>query len=125
MALEEYVGSIIMEIDGKEVDIASVDPTVATGRRVVKTMNRTGRPKGFAKGMADYSLRVTAPVPLNGEEIDWEAVAGAKITIFPLEDGGQRVSYLDCVTESVGESYKVDGESMRDIQMFALRKVNE
>ncbi len=124
MALEEYVGSIVMEVDGQEIDIESVSETVTTGRKVVKTMNRTGRPKGYAKGMADYSLRVTAPIPLSGE-IDWEGVDGAKITIYPQDAEGQRESYLDCFSISVGSSYQVDGESKRDIEMMALRKVKE
>lgn len=124
MALEEYVGSIIMELDGREVDIESVNESVTTGRRVVKTMNSTGRPKGYSKGMADYTLRVTAPVPRSGE-IDWENVDGAKITIFPFDGDGKRESYLDCFSISVGSSYQVDGESKRDIEMMALRKVVE
>lgn len=124
MALEEYVGSIIMELDGREVDIESISETITTGRRIVKTMNRTGRPKGYAKGMADYSLRITVFVPKEGE-VDWENIDGAKVTIFPLDDGGQRTSYLDCFSTSVGSSYQVDGDSKRDIEIMALRKVNE
>lgn len=124
MALEDYVGSIVLEVDGQEIDIESVSETVATGRKVVKTMNSTGRPKGSAKGMADYGLRVTAPIPLKGE-IDWENVVGAKITIYPLDATEKRESYLDCFTTEVGSSYQVDGESKRDITMTALRKVKE
>ena len=36
MALEEYAGSIVMEIDGVEVDIESLDTTNKTGRKLVK-----------------------------------------------------------------------------------------
>lgn len=124
MALEEYVGSIILEVDGQEIDIESLDETIVTGRKLVKTMNRSGRPKGYAKGMADYSLRLSVAVPLTGE-IDWAAVDGAKITIYPQDSEGQRKSYLDCFTTEVGSQYTVEGEAKRNITMMALRLVNE
>ena len=41
MALEEYVGSIVLEIDGQEIDIESLDDSIKTGRKIVKTMNST------------------------------------------------------------------------------------
>jgi len=124
MALEEYVGSIVLEVDGKEIDVESFDVNSSTGKRLVKTMNRTGRPKGIAKGIADFDLRLTVVIPLTGD-LDWDAVQGAKISITPLTPGGQRTSYLDCFTVTVGEKYMVDGEAKRDLQMSALRKVLE
>ncbi|ARU30900.1 phage tail protein [Sulfuriferula sp. AH1] len=124
MALEEYAGSIVMEIDGKEVEIASLNATEKTGRKLVKTMNKTGRAKGFSRGIKEYDLSISAVIPLTGD-IDWAAIEGAKITQYPLSTGGQRVSYLDCFAISVGEKYTVDNEAMRDIAMGALRKVEE
>lgn len=126
MALKEYLGAIIMEIDGREVEIVSLDVKQNTGRRAVKTMNRTGRSKGFARGIQDITLSVTVAPPLNaGEETDWAAIEGAKITIYPESEGGQRLSYLDCYTLEVGNKYQVDGEARRDISMVALREVRE
>lgn len=124
MALEEYVGDIILEVDGKEVDVKSVEETIATNRSAVKTMNRTKRPKGYRNGMVDYSLQITAPVPKEGELV-WENVVDAKITIEPTEEGGKRISYLDCAVTEVGGSYDVDNEATRNISMIALRKVKE
>lgn len=124
MALEQYIGSIILEIDGREIDIESLDESVKTGRKLVKTMNRSGRPKGYSKGMADYDLKLTVAVPLSGE-IDWAAIDGAKITIFPLDSESDRISYLDCFTVDVGSSYNVEGEAKRNITMMALRRVVE
>ena len=124
MALQEYLGAIVMEVDGKEVDIESLDVTQKTGRKLVKTMNKTGRAKGFARGIAEFDLKITASVPLTGE-IDWLTVEGSKITIYPQTVGGGRTSYLDCFTTEVGEKYMVDGEAKRDISMAALRKVAE
>lgn len=124
MALQEYLGSIVMEVDGTEVEIESLDVTYKTGRKLVKTMNKTGRAKGFSKGIGEFDLKVTAVIPLTGE-IDWAGIEGAKITIYPLSTGGKRESYLDCFTLEVGSKYKVDGEAMRDLSMAALRKVVE
>lgn len=124
MALNEYLGTIVMEIDGQEIDISTIDATQKTGRKPVKTMNRTGRVKGFAKGIAEFDLRVAAVIPLTGD-IDWAAIQGAKITVYPQSAGGKRVSYTDCFTLEVGDKYDVEGEARRDISMAALNKVVE
>ena len=121
MALEEYVGSIILEIDGQEIDIESLDDSIKTGRKIVKTMNSTGRPKGFAKGMADYDLKLTVAVPLSGE-IDWAGITGAKITIYPQDATEKRVSFYDCFTLDVSSTYNVEGEAKRNITMQALKR---
>jgi len=124
MALQEFVGAIVMEVDGREIEVVSVSPTISTGRRLVRTMNRSGNAAGFARGVTNYDLRVTAVVPVNGEAIDWENIEGAKISLAPIA-GGKRVSYLDCFTTQVGRQYETDNEARIDIQMNALRKVEE
>lgn len=123
MALKEYQGAIVLEVDGTEVEIESLDVTEKSGRKVIKTMNRTGRPTGFSKGISEITLKVSAVVPVTGD-IDWMSLQGAKITVYPV-GGGQRTSYLDCFTTEMGKKYKVDGEAMQDLQMSALRKVLE
>lgn len=122
--MKEYLGSIVMEVNGQEVEIEGLDVTKKTGRKLVKTMNKTGRSKGFSKGIAEYDLKVSAVIPLEGD-IDWDGIEGAKITIYPLSVGGTRKSYLDCFTIDVGEKYIVDGEAKRDLSMAALREVIE
>lgn len=124
MALTEYLGAIVMEVDGQEIEIESCDVTKKTGRKLVKTMNKSGRAKGFSKGIAEYDLKVTAVIPLTGD-IDWMAIEGAKIVIYPLTAGGKRKSYQDCFSIDVGEKYTVDGEAKRDISMAALNEVIE
>lgn len=124
MALQEYLGAIVMEIDGQEVEIESLDVTHKTGRKLVKTMNRTGRAKGFSQGVEEYDLKVTAVIPASGEP-DWARIEGAKITIYPTTTGGKRTSYLDCFTMDVGSKYSTDNEAKRDLTMAALREVVE
>lgn len=124
MALQEFVGAVVMELDGREIEIVSISPSTSTGRRLVKTMNKTGRAAGFSQGVAEISLAVSAVIPTTGEPVDWENIEGAKITITPVA-GGKRQSYLDCFSISVGRQYSVDNEARIDIQMAALRKVEE
>jgi hypothetical protein len=123
MALKEYQGVIVMEVDGQEVDIESLDVTEKLGRKVVKTMNKTGRANGFTKGISDIELKVAAVIPMTGD-LDWANIVGAKITIYPV-GGGQRTSYLDCFTTDVGQQYKTDGEAKQNLTMVATRKVQE
>ncbi|CNI35589.1 hypothetical protein [Yersinia pekkanenii] len=125
MAAEEYVGSIVLEIDGREIEVTDLSVDTTTGRKLVKTMNKTGRAKGFSRGIAEYKLSLSAVVPLDGD-IDWDAIENAKVTQYPLNgSGGKRVSYLDCFTTETGVKYTVDNEAKIDITMNALRKVIE
>lgn len=123
MALEEFAGAVILEVDGKEVECVDIQVTASTGTKPVKTMNRKRRVKGFARGIATYDLRVTVVIPLSGD-LDWENLEGAKISIYPVA-GGKRTSYVDVYTSEVGETYNVDNEARRDLQMFAGDKVVE
>jgi len=124
MALQEYLGAVVLEVDGQEVEIESFDITHKTGRKLVKTMNKTGRPAGFAKGVEEIDIKITAVIPTTGD-LDWASIEGAKLTVYPITAGGQRTSYLDCFTLDVGEKYTVDGEAKRDLSMASLRKVVE
>lgn len=123
--MDEYVGSIVLEMDGQEIEVTDLKEDVTTGRKLVKTMNKTGRAKGFSRGIAEYQLTISVVVPLSGD-LNWEGMEGAKITQYPLSgSGGKRVSFLDCFSTQVGASYTVDNEAKRDITVNALRRVEE
>ncbi|MEQ1977062.1 phage tail protein [Xenorhabdus sp. SGI240] len=123
--LEEYVGAIVLEIDGREVEVTDLDVQINTGRKLVKTMNKTGRAKGYTSGIATYDLSLSVVIPLEGD-LDWGNLVGVKITQYPVTGkGGRRTSYLDCFTTEVGAKYTVDNEAKRDIKMAALREVIE
>jgi hypothetical protein len=124
MALKEFVGSISLEVDGREIDVASFSPRENTGRRPVKTMNKLRTIAGFSRGIKTFDLRVTAVIPIDDAGIDWTNIEGAKLTVDP-GDGGQRTSYLDCFCTEVGEEYQAEGEARRDVQLVAVRKVLE
>ncbi|HDL8234139.1 TPA: phage tail protein [Yersinia enterocolitica] len=122
MALEEYVGSIVLYVDGQEIEVTDVRPQTNTGRKLVKTMNRTGRAKGYSKGIAEFSLSITVVLPKNVAQPDWDELVGAKLTIMDM-DGNPLYSYLDCFSTQTGEQYTVDNEARRDITVQSLRKV--
>lgn len=124
MALEEYVGAIVMEVDGQEIEVTDLKEDVTTGRKLVKTMNRTGRVKGFSRGIEEIQLTVSVVIPESGD-LNWGDIEGAKVTQYPLNSTGKRISYLDCFTTQVGAQYTVDNEAKRDITMNALRRVEE
>ncbi|CDL80186.1 hypothetical protein [Xenorhabdus cabanillasii] len=123
--LEEYVGAIVLEVDGREIEVTDLDVQINTGRKLVKTMNKTGRAKGYTSGIATYDLSLSVVIPLDGD-LDWGSLVGVKITQYPVNGkGGRRTSYLDCFTTEVGAKYTVDNEAKRDIKMAALREVIE
>ncbi len=120
----DYVGLMVLEIDGQDYDVESLDTTDKTGRKPVKTMNRTGKAKGSAKGTAEFNLKITVPIPETGEP-DWWNMKNAKLTIDPVDSGAKRVSYTGCCVEEVGSKYVVDGEAKRDLTLFALDRKEE
>lgn len=125
MALQEYVGAVSLEVDSREIEITSFNVTTQSGRKLVKTMNRKMRAKGFSRGIVTFELSVSAVVPLTGVPIDWLNIEGAKLTVQPVSGSGKRVSYVDCFTLDVGEKYQVEGEAMIDIKLAALSRVEE
>lgn len=121
---DEFVGAVVLEWDGKEIECASVGTDVSTGRRLVKTMNRRGRSAGHAKGIPDFKLSVEVPIPTDGSEPDWLAITGAKLTIVPVDGVGKREVYTGCSVETMSTKYQVEGAAMRTLSLTALdRKV--
>ena len=68
---------------------------------------------------------MSVPIPVDGEEMDWENVVDAKLVIYPVNGKGQRKAYTGCVVEKMGEKYESEGEAKRDLTMFAVDKVKE
>lgn len=119
----EYDGEVVVEIDGKEVEVVSFDDTVNTGRKPVKTMNRTGRAKGSVSGIESIEMKITAPAPASGE-FNWRKMKDAQIVIYPVGNTSKRTTYGDCNVSSIGSRYQLEGEAVRDISLYCLRKVD-
>lgn len=119
----EYDGEVVVEINGKDVDVVSFDDTVNTGSKPVKTMNRTGRAKGKVKGIKSYEMKITAPIPEEGE-YPWEDMNDAQIVIYPVGNPSKRTTFIDSNVSLVGSKYQLENEAVRDISLYCLRKVN-
>ena len=125
----EYVGSVILYLGANEVEVTKIDVKDNTGKKPVKTMNRTRRVKGFTRGVGQYDITFTAVVPIDGTAVDtavdWANIDDAKISLVPDVKGARPTSYLGfCATEA-GDSYTVDNELVVDVTGFAIRKVLE
>ena len=125
MSNATYAGAIIMEVDGRDIEIVSLKPTTTTGRKPVKTMNRQGRVLGYADGVTEHKLSITAAIPIGASSINWVGFTKAKITVYPIKKNDRRVSYLDCFTVETSEQYEADNEARIDIEMIALHKILE
>ncbi len=119
-----YVGQIVLSINGTDYEVKSLDDSLKTGRTVVKTMNRSGRPRGTAKGMEDYELRVSVAIPKTGEP-DWRALVDGKITIEPQDGGGKRETWTGVSLVEMGSKYGTEGEATRDLSLVALNYYEE
>lgn len=121
----EYIGSVTLYVGAQEIECTKIEVKDSTGRKPVKTMNRTRRTKGFTRGVGQYDITVTAVMPTDGSAPNWSEITDAKISLVPDVDGASPTSYLGfCVTEA-GESYTVDNELVIDVTGFAIRKVLE
>jgi hypothetical protein len=124
MALKEYLGAVILEIDGKEYEVESVDVDHKSGRSLVKPMSKTGRPSGYADGVEEWELKVTAFIPKN-DAMNWDKIVGAKLTVYPVKEGGTRTTYQDCVSMSDSVKYQVDGAAKVDVTLAAMNRITE
>jgi len=124
MALKEYLGAIILEVDGKEIEIEGFDEDHKSGRSLVKTMNRKGRPSGYANGVHEWTVKITAPIPKTGAP-DWDNIIGAKLTVFPVTEGGDRITFVDCVSLSDSRKYTADGAAKVDVTLAAMDRIKE
>lgn len=121
---DDYVGAIVLEVNGIEIEVTRVNPTVDTGRKPVKTMNSTGRVRGWVKGIATYTLTLEAVKPKN-RTITWENITDGKLSLFPLEDGDKTITYQNFTVQTVSDEYNVDNEARVSITGFALNRIEE
>lgn len=124
MALKEYMGAIILEVDGKEIEVESLKVSHKSGRAMVKTMSRKKGPTGYSEGVNEWSLSITAPIPVSGAP-DWNAIVGAKLTVFPVSENGKRTTYQDCVSLEDSQEFSVQGEAKVSVTLAAANKVEE
>ncbi len=122
---KEYCGTIVMEVDGVEYEVVSVDTAERSTSKPVKTMNSKNRPLGSTCGSWEYDLSLECAIPLDGSEPKWKSIKNGTITIYPAcdETGGQREIFTGCRVTEVGSKYSVDNEARRSIKAHALDKL--
>ncbi len=121
---EQAVGSIILGVNGEEYDCASCEVQHSTGRKPVPTMNREQKIKYVSAGIKTWTLSVAVVIPDGKDDIDWDAITDARISIESVT-GNHRTTYIDCSTTEVSDSYSVEGETRRNLSLFALDKIKE
>ncbi|EBS7024970.1 phage tail protein [Salmonella enterica] len=119
---DTYVGPIVLEVNSTEIEVTRVSPSMDTGRKLVKTMNSTGRARGHVNGIATYNLTLEAVKP-KGRTIVWDNIVDAKLTLYPLEGGDKTITYQNFTVQTVGDEYSVDNEARVSITGFALNRV--
>lgn len=127
--LENYSYTIVNEnfaatVDGSEYDCASVTVNAQHSWKPVNTMNRDMRVRKKARSNKSWTLSVSVVIPDGADTISWSDLSDARITIESAE-GGFRETYIDCSATDSSASYTVDGETRRDVNMFAMDYVEE
>ena len=121
---EEAVGSIILGVNGDEYDCASYEVQHNTGRKPVPTMNREQKIKYVTSGIKTWTLSVAVVIPDGKDGIDWKSITDARISI-ESPSGNHRMTYIDCSATEVSASYSVEGETRRNLSLFALDEIEE
>lgn len=121
---EEAVGSIVMSVDGQDYDCSKFNVKKTTGKKRIVTMNRKMKAKYKAKGVTLYDLTCSVVIPNSKDTVDWENIEDARISI-ESPDGGFRETYIDCEVQESSDSYDVNGETVRDLVLFAMDCLTE
>lgn len=121
---EDSVGSIVFSVNGEEYDCVSCEAQHGTGRKPVPTMNREQRIKYVTAGVKTWTLSVVVVIPDGKDAIDWKNITDARISI-ESPSGNHRTTYIDCSATEVSASYSVEGETRRNLSMFALDELEE
>ena len=87
-------------------------------------MNRKLKAKFKAKGITVYDLTCSVVIPDGKDTVDWDGVEGIRISI-ESPTGGFRETYTDCEVQEYSDSYDVNGETMRDLTLFAMDYLKE
>ncbi|HGF9147260.1 TPA: hypothetical protein ACJERS_001117 [Acinetobacter baumannii] len=121
---EEAVGSIVMSFNGLDYDVSRLGTSITTGNRPIPTMNRQQRVKFKSRGITTYELTATVVIPDGKDTVQWLQVDDARISI-ESPSGNYRETFIDCNVTSVGATYDMNGETVRELQLFCLDYIDE
>ncbi|WP_109114549.1 hypothetical protein [Acinetobacter baumannii] len=121
---EEAVGSIVMSFNGLDYDVSRLGTSITTGNRPIPTMNRQQRVKYKSRGITTYELTATVVIPDGKDTVQWLQVDDARISI-ESPSGNYRETFIGCNVTSVGATYDMNGETVRELQLFCLDYIDE
>jgi len=121
---EAAVGSIVMSFNGLDYDVSRLGTSITTGNRPIATMNRQQRVKYKSRGITTYELTATVVIPDGKDTVQWLQVDDARISI-ESPSGNYRETFIDCNVTSVGATYDMNGETVRELQLFCLDYIDE
>ncbi|WP_290013884.1 hypothetical protein [Acinetobacter pittii] len=121
---EAAVGSIVMSFNGLDYDVLRLGTSITTGNRPIATMNRQQRVKYKSRGITTYELTATVVIPDGKDTVQWLQVDDARISI-ESPSGNYRETFIDCNVTSVGATYDLNGETVRELQLFCLDYIDE
>ncbi|WP_336033396.1 hypothetical protein [Acinetobacter bereziniae] len=121
---EKAVGSIVLSVNGQDYDCVSCDVQHNTGHRPVPTMNRDQKIKYTTSGIKTWTLSAVVVIPDGKDVIQWKSIKDARISI-ESPSGNHRVTYIDCSATEVSAAYSVEGETRRNLSLFALDELEE
>ncbi|RSP34197.1 hypothetical protein [Acinetobacter baumannii] len=121
---EDAVGSIVMSFNGLDYDVSRLGTNITTGSRPIATMNRQQRVKYKAKGITTYELTATVVIPDGKDTVQWLQVDDARISI-ESPSGNYRETFIDCNVTTVGATYDLNGETVRELHLFCLDYIDE
>lgn len=121
---EDAVGSIVMSFNGLDYDVSRLGTSITTGNRPIATMNRQQRVKYKSRGITTYELTATVVIPDGKDTVQWLQVDDARISI-ESPSGNYRETFIDCNVSSVGATYDLNGETVRELQLFCLDYIDE
>jgi hypothetical protein len=125
MSSKEYMGMVVIEIDGIEYDCEKFGETEETGRKAVKHMSRTGKSNGYTEGCGTIELSISVIVPLSMRPPNWARIKDATITRSPLNDPSQRTTWTGCYTTKTGMTSSHDSETKTELTMMANERFEE
>lgn len=120
-----YVGAVILELDGVDIEALNFNYEHNTGRTAVKTMNKTGRKKGYAMGVKEWTVSFDVPKMIGEAQINWADISRSKLTFYPVEKPWDRQSLRDFFVMTVSEAAKTEEELVVSITGEAFNLIRE
>lgn len=106
-------------------DVVGIDVQLTHPSKIVKTMNRRRRGRGFQNGTPEYSADLTVADQLD-PEIDWMTLQRTKeqfLLSYREVSGlskGRAFQLVTCQVDDISTSYEEEGETRRRVRVMAL-----